>query len=293
MNIPRNPFLLQNESDYSAWRTEKFAHYPTTVEKLVVPIRHPAKLTVEEKSHLLALCQKTNLVVYQIDKETPVDKSDLRALGSQLGLENLDANMCADEDGITALQVMETGHPHDYIPYSDRQIHWHTDGYYNTLNQQIQGLLLHCVRPAPEGGENKLLDHEIAYIRLRDENPNYIKALMQDDVMTIPPNVENGQELRPARTGAVFSVRNGKLHMRYTERKYNILWKDDPDVKAALECLRDFIHSDSVYIFRHKLSENQGLICNNVLHDRSAFTDSETQKRLLYRLRFFDRILET
>jgi len=293
MNIDQNPFLLENESAYLIWRANKFIDYPDAVEKLVVPIKNPAQLTTEEYAQLLALCQKTNFAVYQIDKETPVDKSALRALSAQFGLVNLDANMCADDDGITALQVMETGHPHEYIPYSNRAIHWHTDGYYNTLDKQIQGLSLHCVRPALEGGENKILDHEIAYIKLRDENPNYIKALMQDDAMTIPANVEHGQELRPARKGPVFSVKNGKLLMRYTERKHNIVWKDDPDIKAALACLTDFMHSDSIYIFRHKLSENQGFISNNVLHDRAGFSDSETQKRLLYRLRFFDRIAKT
>jgi len=293
MNNDQNPFLLDNESAYLAWRANKFIHYPETVEQLVVPIKNPAQLTEEEHFQLLALCQKTNFAVYQVNKETPVDKSALRALSAQFGLVNLDANMCADDDGITSLQVMDTGHLHEYIPYSNRPIHWHTDGYYNTLEQQIQGLSLHCVRPAPEGGENKILDHEIAYIKLRDENPNYIKALMQDDAMTIPANVEGDQELRPARTGPVFSAKNGKLQMRYTERKHNIIWKDDPEVKAALACLTDFIHSDSHFIFRHKLSENQGLISNNVLHDRSGFSDSDTQKRLLYRLRFFDRITDT
>jgi hypothetical protein len=35
-----------------------------------------------------------------------------------------------------------------------------------------------------------------------------------------------------------------------------------------------------------------GLVCNNVLHDRAAFTDSGTRKRLLYRARYFERVAE-
>jgi hypothetical protein len=35
-----------------------------------------------------------------------------------------------------------------------------------------------------------------------------------------------------------------------------------------------------------------GLVCNNVLHDRAAFSDSDTQKRLLYRARYYDRIVD-
>jgi len=33
-----------------------------------------------------------------------------------------------------------------------------------------------------------------------------------------------------------------------------------------------------------------GLLCNNVLHDRSAFSDGPDQPRLLYRARYLDRI---
>lgn len=40
-----------------------------------------------------------------------------------------------------------------------------------------------------------------------------------------------------------------------------------------------------------------GQISNNVLHDRSAFEsafeDSETQKRLIYRARYYDRLAGT
>jgi hypothetical protein len=33
-----------------------------------------------------------------------------------------------------------------------------------------------------------------------------------------------------------------------------------------------------------------GLICNNVLHTRSAFFDSTEHRRLLYRGRYYDRL---
>jgi hypothetical protein len=33
-----------------------------------------------------------------------------------------------------------------------------------------------------------------------------------------------------------------------------------------------------------------GLVCNNVLHDRSGFRDGATRKRLVYRARYYDRI---
>jgi hypothetical protein len=33
-----------------------------------------------------------------------------------------------------------------------------------------------------------------------------------------------------------------------------------------------------------------GILCNNVLHDRTGFTDDPARPRLLYRARYHDRI---
>jgi hypothetical protein len=112
-------------------------------------------------------------------------------------------------------------------------------------DQQIRSLLLHRVRPASEGGENALLDHEIAYIR---------------------------------------------LHMRYTARTPSIEWKTDAESQAAVKALEILLASDDPFIYRLTLQSGWGLISNNVLHDRSGFNDDVSQARLLYRLRYFDRI---
>ena len=38
------------------------------------------------------------------------------------------------------------------------------------------------------------------------------------------------------------------------------------------------------------LQPGMGLLCNNVLHDRSAFSDDPARPRLIYRARYYDRI---
>jgi len=199
--------------------------------------------------------------------------------------------MGADDDGITSLQVSQIQGRERYIPYSNKAIHWHTDGYYNKLDQQIHALNLHCVRPAMEGGENALLDHEIAYIRLRDENPDYIRAFMSPNAMTIPANIKDGVIIRPARSGPVFSVwGNDRLHMRYTERAHNVIWNSNSVTQAAVQALEKLLHSNDPYIYRLTLQSGWGLISNNVLHDRSEFSDDENASRLLYRLRYFESL---
>ena len=205
----------------------------------------------------------------------------------------LDHNPGADEDAVTALTVQSDAYHRGYIPYTNRPIVWHTDGYYNGPARQIHGLLLHCVHPAAEGGENELLDHEIVYILLRDENPEYVRALMHPQAMVIPPNVSDGMEVRPEQAGPVFSVGpDGRLHMRYTDRSRSIAWRNDPLTAAAVARLKDILHQPGPWHFRARLEAGQGLISNNVLHTRSGFNDGD-RPRLLYRARYHDRIRGT
>ena len=285
------PFDLENEADYTAWREQKLLAYPTSIEALIVEVNNPHQLTNAEFEALHACCRKTNMVIYAGPTGSDPDKTIPKSLGKQFGLTELDYNMGADDDGVTALKVVEGKWRGGYIPYTNRPIHWHTDGYYNLPERQIHGLLLHCVSAAASGGENALLDHEIAYIHLRDKNPEYIRVLMAPDVMTIPPNNENGEQLRPARSGPVFSVlEDGSLHMRYTARTRSIEWSPDPLTRAAIKTLEAFLDSSSPYIYRATLQPGQGLISNNVLHDRSGFDDDSEHTRQLYRLRYYQRI---
>ncbi|MGD8843344.1 MAG: TauD/TfdA family dioxygenase [Gammaproteobacteria bacterium] len=293
--VAPGPFDLEASRHYSAWRDRKLADYPLRPTDLMVSVADPAALSDAERCAILDALRKTNVALYQVAAEHAADKHLMRCFGRQFGLERLDSNLCADEDGITALQVVEKRGEGEYIPYSNLRLNWHTDGYYNSLDRQIRGIVLQCVRPAASGGESAFVDHEIAYILLRDANPDYIRALMAPDAMTIPPNVQNGVELRPEQTGPVFSVDGaGNLHMRYSARGRNIVWKDNADTRAAAGFLLNLFQQDSPYILRHRLEAGQGVISNNALHCRAAFSNDvgSGRERLLYRARYFDRIAD-
>jgi hypothetical protein len=119
---------------------------------------------------------------------------------------------------------------------------------------------------------------------------------MQPDAMTIPPRLEHGRVVRPERTGPVFSVDpvSSTLHMRYTARRHNIVWKDDPAVRRARQCLEELLRQDSDLVWRCRLDAGMGLVSNNVLHDRAGFQDADIRPpRLLYRARYYDRIGRT
>jgi hypothetical protein len=153
-------------------------------------------------------------------------------------------------------------------------------------------MVLHCVRPACAGGESALMDHEMAYIAMRDANPDWVRAFMASDAMTIPQREDEDGVARAEQTGPVFSVdeATGALHMRYTARTRSIQWKDDAVTRAAVAFLERLLNTDGPHVFRLRLAPGMGLVCNNVLHDRAGFVHDPRQPRLLYRARYLDRI---
>lgn len=295
-NAPRlqklsSPFNPDDNDVYEAWRDSKLKDYPSSIGDLIVEIKDPRLLSKTEHQALLDVCRKSNMVIYAGTTSTDPDPEIALSMGRNFGVQGLDNNWLADDSGLTSLTVAADGVRQHYIPYTNQAINWHTDGYYNTSQKQIHSLLLHVVQRAAEGGGNALMDHEIAYILLREKNPDYIRALMAPQVMTIPARITEGRIERPEETGPVFSItEHGDLHMRYTIRVNNVNWSEDPITQEALDYLQQILYSDSPYIFRGLLEAGMGLVSNNVLHDRMAFTDNEQYKRHLYRARYYHRL---
>ena len=292
MDAPaRSAFDLADDAAYQAWRAAKLAHFPKSLAELVVEVRDPGALSAGEKQALLERCARANMAIYACATGDDADKEIPRRLGLQLGLRDLDSNYLADDDGISPLAVAERGTRGEFIPYTNRGIKWHTDGYYNPVGRTVRAVLLHCVDRAETGGENDLLDHEIAYIQLRDRDPQHVRALMAHDALTIPARIEDGRVERPAQAGPVFSIDpGGFLHMRYTARAVSIEWKNDAATRAALAALEDILATPSPRVFRGRLDPGMGLVSNNVLHTRTPFTESPRDRRLIYRARYYQRV---
>ncbi len=285
----QSPFNLDNSTAYLHWRDQKLANAIINTDELIVEIKDPLDLTSSEHAALLDRCQRSNMVIYA--SQVAMDEHMVQRFGKRFGLEHLDANWLAGEDGISEIRVIDNGTRQHYIPYTDHAIKWHTDGYYNPPERTIRSMLLHCVRPAVSGGENRLMDHEMAYLLLRDLDPLHIYALSAKDAMTIPERVDETDGVRPAQSGPVFSLdASGNLHMRYTARTRSIEWKQDANTLAAVAALEKLLASDLSHIHCAHLEPGMGLLCNNVLHDRSAFTDDPAKPRLLYRARYMERI---
>jgi hypothetical protein len=293
-NDLNSPFDLNATGAYADWRRRKLDTAPRRLEDIIVEIDDPRALTPAERQRLLDLNAAANMAVYISKTGRDADKEIPRRLGLQLGLKTLDSHWLTDDDAISPISVRgaeERGERREFIPYTDKPIKWHTDGYYNVPERTIRGLLLHCVESAASGGENQLLDHEIAYLLLRDEDPGYIHALSAPDVMTIPPRNDDNGIARAEQPGPVFSVdAQGFLHMRYTARTVSIAWREDAATQAAKAALERILAAPTPWTLRGRLEPGMGLVCNNVLHDRAGFAETAERRRLLYRARYYERI---
>ncbi len=287
-----SPFDLDDVAAYAVWRERKLDQAPRRLDDIVVELDDPRALQPTERVRLIELNARCNMAVYVGKTGSDPDKEIPRKLGAQLGLHTLDGHWLTDNDGISPLSVIgaeQRGERKEFIPYTDKPIRWHTDGYYNLPERTIRGLMLHCVQSAASGGDNQLLDHDIAYILLRDENPDYIRALSAPDAMTIPPRMEDDGIARAEQPGPVFSVNaDGSLHMRYTARTVSIAWH--AATAAARQALERILATPTPWTLHGRLEPGMGLVCNNVLHDRSGFTETPDKRRLLYRARYYERV---
>lgn len=291
-------FSLADDPAYRTWRDVKLACYPRTPDELAVEVSDLAAPTAAELQAVRTACGTANMCLYRTRHhhgDAALVRRAVVAFARHLGLTRFEAQRSAGADGIVALEVAAEGPRRGYIPYTSRAMGWHTDGYYHYAGPErmIRSMLLHCVRDARAGGANGLLDHEIAYIRLRDENPDYIRALMHPEAMTIPANREADGRSRAESTGPVFVLdrTTGTLAMRYTARKREIRWRQDAITLAAVRALERILAEDPL-LLRIRLSPGVGVISNNVLHDRIGFDeDGDPQRsRLIYRIRSYDLV---
>ncbi|MEZ5658120.1 MAG: TauD/TfdA family dioxygenase [Burkholderiaceae bacterium] len=300
-----DPFSLDDDRAWRDWRARKLADLPASTDALLVEINDPFALSRGEQGALLDRCTRWNMALYRLRRPGDALARDagggrfVRALGAQIGLHRLDRNWLAGDEGVSLLRVNPQGGVRgDYIPYTDRPIGWHTDGYYYPPERRIDAMLLHCLCPAARGGGNRLLDPELAYLRLRELDPAHIAALSADDAMTIPAREadtrDDGdpqQAQRPAQSGPVFwrDPLDGRLRMRYTARTRSIVWNPDPATQAARAALQTVLarEEDTITL---RLGPGMGLICNNVLHTREAFVDDAQQTRRVLRARYRERI---
>jgi len=294
-SVKNSPFLLENDTGYQQWKKTKLERYSLYNPNRIIKIPGHACLRSDGLAEFAVQLQTFNFSFFEIDTAGKTfSTDDFLKFGCQFGLHRVDANSCSESNGVTLISVAEPSDKRSrYIPYTTRALSWHTDGYYNPIDSRIDAFSLYCVNPAGQGGNNFILDHEMVYMQVRDTDPELLVALMDPSVMVVPANISNKRVVRGPESGPVFIVDNetGRLNMRYSSRPQNIGWKPDALTKRAVNLVRELL-MDSGYIAKLKLKNGQGIICNNVLHGRSAFMDGPTggTSRMYYRARYYDAV---
>jgi len=266
---------------------QRLDDYRAVIASPPVDIVDPATLNYQELAKLRERVAVANFAHYRCAQA--VNDTAVLALCHQVGLKNLHQSVVTA--GLTKIEV-SPGSKARYIPYTNSELNWHTDGYYYPETYPVRAMLLHCVRPALEGGATELINHEIVYALLAQTNPDYVAALSQADVMTIPANSQAPDGPRQAQSGPVFWQDPGRIYMRYTTRRHNIQWRQDPLSHEAVEALAEILRQRTDLVFHRQLGPSEGVLSNNTPHRREPFQDSTERGRgrLFYRGRFHDNI---
>ncbi len=278
--------ILENHNDnYKRWAEKKLSSFTGKIDDLMVEINNPEKLSKAEKDKMFQLLGTNNIVFFNINNIPKDMIGPIKKFASSLGLGDYDLDSKSDIDGLTEIKVYDHSKGgFEYIPYSDKPLKWHTDGYYNTKANSIYSWLLYCVNNSKNGGLNRYMDHEIAYILYNKMYKN-IADLMDPKTYTIPKNEMNNRE---EINNSIFSFHDGRLHMKFSMRERNILWNNK--IFKEVDNLKKIIETSDEFHISHRFLSGQGVITNNVIHMRTAFTNSENKNRLLYRLRSKKRV---
>ncbi|SFV62348.1 hypothetical protein MNB_SUP05-5-709 [hydrothermal vent metagenome] len=279
---------LNCQDNYQQWRDDKLRHYQTNLNNCIVEIKNPLALTKNEQTKLKDIVKYNNFAIYQTNIKEENLRTSLVVLNKQLGLVDYDQHLFAKTSGLSYIEKTDNKKQEEFIPYTNKKINWHTDGYYNSPQQRIRAMTLHCVHPADIGGINQWIDYEIVYILLKEQNPEIIKILMNQQAMTIPAFEKREQSQGPI---FYFDDKTKQLMMRYTQRKKNVIWLDNSEMLMAKQALDTLLDSKTDYHFEYKMSSGDGFVCNNILHNRDAFQDGKNNKRLMIRGRYFNRLL--
>lgn len=294
-SMQNSPFLLDNEAGYQHWKKDKLERYSRFSPDKIIKIEDHSCLSSKTLGEIASQIESFNFACFELDAANrDFSTRDLLNFGQLLGLYRVDTNLGAESDGVTRLCVVESSDKRSrYIPYTNRALNWHTDGYYNPSSSRINAFSLYCVEPAEQGGESFVLDHEMLYMQIRDTDSELLVALMDSNIMMVPANISSNRVVRRAESGSVFNIdsETGRLNMRYSARPQNIRWKTDTLSMRALNLVREIL-IDSEYITTQEPESGQGMVCNNVLHGRKAFVDAQAgnPSRLYYRARYYDAI---
>ena len=274
--------LSAKSEDFIEWSAKKDLNIPSNINDLKVSISDINHVSKAEISQIKQKLTKFNCCIYASGTDLD-DNSKIMRFAQSLGMRTFDSHNI-DDSAISTISANKDENNMRYIPYTNKGLNWHTDGYYDS--KPIFSWLLHCIEPALSGGENFLLDHELAireYILKYDD----IIYLTNNETFSIPTDEVAKREIT---SNYVCDMNNEykKLHMNFSMRKENIIVNKNSE--SAMSKLIKIIKEDcKKYHLTYKLSKSEGIVSNNILHGRNAFKDGQVMRKIL-RIRSHERL---
>ena len=274
--------LTSKSREFKQWALAKESNIPSNIDDLKVVVQDINHVSSKEISSIRDMVKKYNCCIYRSTTDL-LSKGNLIRFATSIGMKTYDSNNI-DNSPVSTIMSAKEKNSINYIPYTNKQLNWHTDGYYD--EKPIFSWLLHCEQPADSGGENYLLDHELAIKEYISKHDN-LGPLMNSDAFIIPGNADAG---RNETKGYICDINNKykKLHMKFSMRKENM--KLSNESKMAILKMKKIIKDDcKKYYLTYKLSKNEGIVSNNILHGRNSFEDGKIIRKVL-RIRSYERI---
>ena len=272
-----------HSSRYHLWRSEQLQQQAQLQQ--FQPGFHPLDDQINSahnRAQFETMCQQvqdSGFTLYEWTTNSDNARARECALHQYLGLIDADTGVISGTDNLSLLEDKTGTRTSRFIPYSNRAMNWHTDGYYNAVDQQVRCFSLYCIEQAASGGALTLMKNELLLIALYDTNPEWVTELTHPQAMLLPGNTDDEGHHRPDRSAPVLSAfSDGTLNTRFTTRTRNIHWHSAA-VKAAAESATRLITDSTHWHTQVRLEQNQGIITRNMLHRREAFIDEQPQAR--------------
>jgi len=268
---------------YRQWRDARL-NLQQEADNTLVPLS-PLLRGTSDTEGLTELCRQVReygFAIYQWSRPSDDPDQDAVALHTKLSLQSIDRGVVTEDSGLSLLTDMAGTSQGRFIPYTTKAMGWHTDGYYNTMDQSLNCFTLHCIRPAQSGGTLTLLDHQLVLIALFDEDPELVELLSHPEAMMLPANRDDIGHDRPERYSPVLFPRSdGTPGAHFTTRTTHIQWRT-PETLDAAKQMKAVIEDHNDWHHPVRLEAGQGVITRNVLHKREAYTDNpETPRKML------------
>lgn len=288
-SLPLPPCYDGQSVQYKQWRDERLDLQKTT-QNVRVNLTDEL-ITSGNTQALIQLCDQVRIFGfshYHLSTQKEQPREVVAELASTLGLNRSDGGIIHDEnDQLSLLEDLPGTARSRFLPYSNKAMNWHTDGYYNATDSVIRGITLHCLQSASTGGTLTVMDPELLLIALYDEDPQLVLELTHEQAMLLPANTDAEGHNRPdRRVPVLFAHDDASLGMRFTTRSQHIQWRSEA-TRIAAERALGLIEQHNEWHTAIRLQPGEGIVSRNALHRRDAFHDGpDTLKRQILRGRY-------